>query len=43
MVDQKEVITEAEKALIVLNAVPSSVGSDVTTRVHILWQFTVTA
>jgi hypothetical protein len=43
MVDQKEVITEAEKALIVLNAVPSSVGSDVTSRVHILWQFTVTA
>jgi len=41
MVDQKEVITEAEEGLIIVNAVPSSVGSDVTTRVHVLWQFTV--
>jgi hypothetical protein len=41
MVDQKEVITEAEAGLIVVNAVPSSVGSDVTTRVHILWQFAI--
>jgi hypothetical protein len=41
MVDQKEVITEAEGGLLICNAVASTTGSDVTTRVHVLWQFTV--